>query len=97
MRVWDATADNRGVRPYATLGYTDSMDRIEGWVDERFRLVDEYLGYEESVGIRVIPDKKPLNGGGTYYGLGGIRLREPGKGLHIMVGADGKARKVIGR
>lgn len=97
MRVWVATADNRGVRPYATLGYTDSMDRIEGWVDERFRLVDEYLGYEESVGIRVIPDKKPLNGGGTYYGLGGIRLREPGKGLHIMVGADGKARKVIGR
>ncbi|MBQ6063690.1 MAG: CotH kinase family protein [Prevotella sp.] len=48
---WEATADNKGVKPYISLGYVDSIERIEEWVDLRFGFIDSYLGYVVDVGF----------------------------------------------
>ena len=44
-RIWTATGETKGVNPYKTLGYKDNIGRIKSWLDYRFELEDEYLGY----------------------------------------------------
>lgn len=48
-RVWVATGTTTGVKPYSgLLGYHDSLERIENWIDTRTALEDDYLGYNSS-------------------------------------------------
>lgn len=44
-RIWTATGETTGVSPFSQLRHTDSMERIENWIDRRFELEDDYLGY----------------------------------------------------
>ena len=44
-RVWIATGVTTGVRPYQQLGYTDSLERLDAWIEERIALEDSYFGY----------------------------------------------------
>lgn len=44
-RIWTATGETRGVRPYKTLGYKDNLGRIKNWLDYRFELEDAFMGY----------------------------------------------------
>lgn len=88
MCEWVATADNKGVKPYEQLGYVDSMERIERWIDERFELIDAYLGYVEDVGIFMATKcENPSYDAESLYDLQGRKITTPQKGgLYIKNG-----------
>lgn len=44
-RIWTATGETKGVRPYKTLGYIDNLERIKNWLTYRFELEDAFMGY----------------------------------------------------
>ena len=44
-RIWTATATTQGIRPFARLGQTDSLERVAEWITERINLLDCFLGY----------------------------------------------------
>ncbi|MBQ8152598.1 MAG: CotH kinase family protein [Prevotella sp.] len=46
-RIWTATGETTGIRPYSKIGHTDNLTRVENWIDRRFELEDDYLGYTE--------------------------------------------------
>ena len=97
---WEATEDNVGVKPYVSLGYVDSMERLEEWIDRRFELIDSYFGYVDYVGIGKYASNERsterwTNGKEIIYDIHGNRLNGLVKGVNIIVGEDGKARKVL--
>lgn len=44
-RIWTATGETTGVRPYKSFGYKDNLERIKNWLDYRFELEDAFMGY----------------------------------------------------
>ena len=97
---WVATADNTGVKPYVSLGYVDSIKRLEEWIDKRFELMDSYFRYVDYVGIGKYTSNEGIteswtNYKETIYDLHGNKLNSLGKGVNVLVGKDGKARKVL--
>lgn len=52
-RIWIATKQTTGVCPYASLGYTDSTERIQAWLTKRIELEDDYLQYNPSSVVEV--------------------------------------------
>ena len=44
-RIWTATGETTGVRPYKSFGYIDNLERIKNWLDYRFELEDAFMGY----------------------------------------------------
>ena len=41
----DTSATTQGIRPFARLGQTDSLERVAEWITERINLLDGFLGY----------------------------------------------------
>lgn len=96
---WEATSDNKGVKPYVSLGYMDSLERIEEWIDKRFDLFDSYFGYVNDVGFgrRLITESRYTESWTdikTIYDLHGNRLNDMDNGVNIVVGKSGQAKKV---
>lgn len=88
MCEWVATMANLGMKPYIRLGYVDSMERLEEWIDKRFKLIDSYLGYVEDVGVEDSPmeDVHPSTTLGIYD-LQGRKVTTPQKNrLYIKNG-----------
>lgn len=100
-RIWEATASTTGIVPAAQMGYQDSLWRIKAWIYERMALVDEYLGIEGfDDTVLGMPDTKAETESAAIryiYDLRGIRHASLSKGLNIVVGNDGKTRKVFVR
>ncbi|MBR5061703.1 MAG: hypothetical protein IKX24_06125, partial [Prevotella sp.] len=89
MCEWVATADNKGVKPYVRLGYVDSMERIEEWIDNRFQLIDSYFEYTVDVGFKefATDTSDRSNDIETIYDLQGRRVLTPQRGgLYIRGG-----------
>lgn len=98
MCEWVATADNKGVKPYVSLGYVDSMERLKEWIDERFSLIDSYLGYVEDVGIgKETIGKCATSIKAGIYDMLGNRNNSLRNGVNIIVGEDGRTRKVLSK
>ncbi len=85
---WIATERNTGVRPYIRMGYVDSMERIEEWIDTRFELIDSYLGYMEDVGIQAFANEEcNASDCAGIYDLQGRKVTTPKKtGIYIKNG-----------
>ena len=55
-RIWTATAVTQGIKPFTKLGHTDSMERVENYVNRKIKLLDDYFGYDPSDdGIQELP------------------------------------------
>ncbi len=88
FRIWEATGNITGVVPVVQQGYHDSLNRLMNWVDERFWLLDDYIGYKPTP----VVDMSDLSFGhntlheGTYD-LQGRRLQgKPERGVYIQNG-----------
>lgn len=88
MCEWVATERNTGVRPYIRMGYVDSMERIEEWIDTRFELIDSYLGYMEDVSILAFANEEcNASDCAGIYDLQGRKVTTPKKtGIYIKNG-----------
>lgn len=86
-RVWRATATTYGVRPYVQMGYTDSMQRLEEWVNERIEWQDLLFGFDDW--LVSMPERRAGKAtsqpaaAARRYGLDGIRRRLEGRGIAI--------------
>ena len=72
-RIWEATDSVTGVVPVVQQGYRDSIGRLKQWVDERFRLLDDYMGYiptSEGVNMAEIPQNANAHDDAVYDLLG---------------------------
>lgn len=58
-RVWKAVQPVKGVLPVAQKGYTDTEERVRGWIKRRLELEDKYLDYNPNADIQSIPAFKP--------------------------------------
>ena len=86
--VWEATGTICGVRPYVQLGYHDSLERFEAWLDERIHILDahfEYSSIPTGVSKHEHTSSSPV-----VYSLSGQRILAPRKGINIIGG-----RKVV--
>lgn len=45
QRIWIATGETKGVRPYQTIGYEDNASRVQMWLNDRIALEDDYLSH----------------------------------------------------
>ena len=43
--LWQATCSTTGVYPASQLGYNDSMERVEGWLEGRLEHTDNQMGF----------------------------------------------------
>ena len=87
------------MKPYVSLGYMDSLERIEEWIDKRFDLFDSYFGYVNDVGFgrRLITESRYTESWTdikTIYDLNGNRLNDMDNGVNIVIGKNGQAKKV---
>lgn len=83
-RIWTATTETRGVRPYAQLGYTDSLERVFEWVNRRTELIDLLFDFEAPLhiaGNHISPTAPHV-----IYNMSGQRLRHLQKGINIVGG-----------
>ncbi|MBQ5983262.1 MAG: CotH kinase family protein [Prevotella sp.] len=99
MGEWEATADNQGVRPFVSLSYVDSMERLDEWIDKRFDLFDSYFSYLDDVGFGNFSSSASLkdnwsNAQESIYNLHGHRLSTLSPGVNIVVRKGEKGRKV---
>ena len=102
---WEATEDNTGVKPYISLGYMDSVERYDQWIDRRFELMDSYFDYVSNVGIEkyvagASNKEEWTNVQETVYDLYGNKRNMSDatqKGIHIIKYKNGTVRKVVRR
>ena len=50
-KVWEATGTTTGVEPCSHLGYTDSLQRVRGWVEGRIASADKKFSYTPKIKI----------------------------------------------
>lgn len=94
-RLWRATANVIGVKPYKSNANLDSLDRLHDWVAERIDYLDDYFGYVPNPNTieDIAPsDHRTLIG---IYTMSGIKLNAPAKGVNIYKYSDGTAKKVL--
>lgn len=90
-RLWEATQDVSGVRPYQRNSQPDSLQRWTDWVGSRLAYLDEQYRLSD-LPQHVSPVANPTPGGEALYNLAGQRVASPRKGLYIWGG-----RKVLVR
>lgn len=92
--IWHANTTVKGVVPYVRLGFEDSLERVEEWVDSRIKMYDEHFGFEMSdttavKEIEIFPDSKEV-----IYSIDGRRIPNLQKGFNIVV-KNGVPQKTI--
>ena len=45
-RIWTATTQTLGIAPYTKLAHTDSMERVENYINRKLELLDGFFGYD---------------------------------------------------
>ncbi|MBQ8127264.1 MAG: CotH kinase family protein [Prevotella sp.] len=85
--TWEATAPTIGVKPWAQLGYTDSLERFMTWIDKRIALLDKHFDYNGLTTVMSHSENDSSKTGKNVYTLSGQRLSKPRNGLNIV---DGK-------
>ena len=45
-RIWTATTQTQGTAPYTKLAHTDSMERLENYINRKLELLDGFFGYD---------------------------------------------------
>ena len=74
--AWEALDTVCGVRPYAQLGYTDSLQRYEEFARQHLSLLDRKFGYVTSIEdlpISQFVNRKSVNS--KWYDLSGRQIR----------------------
>ena len=80
-RIWTATTDCSGIYPYVQIGYTDSLQRVQNWLEQRTKIIDSFLSYSPLNSLRQI--EKPFYSS-HIYNMSGQRIPHLQKGLNIV-------------
>ena len=91
--AWETTETVCGVKPYAQLGYRDSLERYEAWINRRIEVLDEHFDYRSTT--TAITDQKRATADFTIYDAAGRKVSMPMHGLNIYRYADGRTRKIF--
>ena len=95
--VWEAIAEVKGVKPCLQLGYRDSLERYEDWINIRIKLLDEYYGYIPNEVVTTECRKNGMADEYVIYDAMGRRRSSPCRGLNIYKYRDGTIRKIVTR
>ena len=90
-RLWEATRDVSGVRPYQRNSQLDSLQRWVDWVGSRLDYLDEQYRLSD-LPLHVTLVTTSTRGGDVFYNLAGQRVVRPRKGVYIRGG-----RKILVR
>lgn len=93
--VWEATRTIKGITPYQSLGCKDNIERIIGWIDERFLLIDELFHYDERATEINTPNNAKVEGILKYYNLSGMVINKAERGLYIVKDSNGQTYRLI--
>ena len=96
-RLWRATANVTGVKPYRRNANIDTLERLHAWIAERIDFLDSLWGYESrpndmSEIADVSSSRRRLVG---VFTLSGMKVESPSSGVYIYVYSDGTTKKML--
>ena len=100
-RLWQATKDRHGVRPYVRNANKDSVGRIKAWVAGRLAYLDVYYDYDPL--ISTVDDIESSGGSQSHgrligiYTLSGEKVARPVVGVNVYRYSDGTSVKILVR
>ena len=98
-KLWRATADVKGVKPFSRNANTDSMERIHEWVEGRIAFLDAFFSYDaDHQDLPGITEDGETHRVTAIFTLDGKRVSVPVAGqVNVFKYSDGTARKVMVR
>lgn len=95
-RLWRATTQVSGTKPYIRNSNIDTLQRLHGWISDRIAYLDAYWDYEPPIdGIANLDSSNPLRHLIGIYTLSGIKVDAPTQGIYIYIYSDGTNKKVL--
>lgn len=92
--AWEATETVSGIKPYAQLGYHDSLERYKEWIHKRISLLDDHYDYQSvTTGTDIVSMQQPVLV--SVYDLGGRELSTRTRGLNICRYSNGTVKRVF--
>ena len=100
-RLWRATMNVRGIKPFSRNSQIDTIERFHDWVGGRIRFLDTYFDYDPAAyanaidGVEAADAQHHVVG---IYTLSGVEVAAPIMGtVNIFRYSDGRRRKVMVR
>ena len=93
--AWEATDVVKGVKPFAQIGYHDSLERYKEWVSERIGILDAHFNYHPTTTEENFVFSASSSSTFSVYDVAGRLVATPSRGLNIYRYADGRTRKVF--
>lgn len=99
-KLWRATTDIKGVKPFIRNANMDSIERIHEWVAGRIEFMDAYFCYEpqENATTAISYNENSRRRLVGVYSLQGTRLQNPVAGqVNVFRYSDGTSKKILVR
>ena len=96
-RLWCATANVTGVKPFRRNANIDNLERLHVWIAERIDFLDNLWGYE-SRPTAIVEIAETSSSSRQLIGiftLSGVKVKRPVSGVYIYVYSDGTTKKML--